>query len=488
MKIDVQDVSSVKKVFRIEIPVEDVNAEFERAYEDVRKNIDVPGFRKGRAPRNIIKMRFGEYIKTDVVEKLIPSAYQKAIEDSNLEVIGSPDINPPSENILFSIETDIIAELDKGNIPEALKAKFQEKDISISDNLDFTIDKAGEKWTLKEGRKTYILSKEDDKINVRIDELHAEEDKPFIFEIAVNIKPKIKIPDYSLLEIEKGDVNVTQDDVNEYIERLRDSRASFEPIEGRPIQDGDYAHFILKVTQDDEVLEDTEDSTLEIKKDSLISEVYENVLGMNIGDEKEFTVNLPEDYENKKLAGKETKFYMKLISNTEKHLPNLDDDFAKDMNEESLEKLTGKIWNYLVDIKRKQKREEIEGELISQLIDKTDFEVSDSLIEAQVKRFIRGQNNLSEEDIASYRSLSERMIKRMWIMDAIADKEGIEVSEEEVEAEVYSMAMARNKDPQKYMSQLKATNRIEEIKDSIRDKKIFDILIEKASEKKTLIV
>ena len=487
MKFDIQDVSSVKKTFRIEIPVEDVNAEFEKAYEEVRKNIDVRGFRRGRAPRNILRMRFGEYVKNEVIEKLVPDAYQKAVEDSNLDIIGSPDINPPSEEILFSVDADVQAELDNETMPEILKEKFKEENISISDSPDISVNEAGTKWTLTEGKKNYIISKEDEKINVRTDELNVEEGKPFIFEVEFSVKPEINIPDYSQLEIEKGDVNVTQEEVDQFIEQLRNTRATFEPTEDRPVQEGDYAHFILKVSREDNVLEDSEDAVLEVKKDGLLPGIFENLIGMNIGDEREFTITLPEDHNNKEMAGKDTKFYMKLTKNTIKHLPVLDDDFAKDQNEESLEKMKADIWNHLVENKRRQKKEETESELVSQLIEKTEFDVSDTLIAEQAKRFTKGQNNLSDEDIIAYNSLAENIIRRSWIMDAIAERENIEVSEEEIEAEVNVMATTRDKDPQKYMSQLKATNRIEGIKDSIREGKVFVILIEGASEKKTLI-
>jgi trigger factor len=488
LKVDIQDVSSCKKTFRIEIPVEEVNEEFEKAYEEVRKNIEVPGFRKGRAPRNILRMRFGEYVKHEVIEKLVPSAYEKAVEDSKLVVIGLPDINPPAEEILFSIETDIQNDLDNEIIPEVLKEKFKEKDISIQDKVDFSVDETGKKWTLTEGKKKYLISKEDEKINVRTDQLDVKENEPFIFEAEVNIKPEINIPDYSLLEIVKGDVNVTKEDVDQFIEQLRDKRADFVPVEDRPIQAGDYAHFILKVSQEDKVIEESEDAVLEIKEGNLLPELFQNLIGMNIGEEKEVNITLPEDHSNKQLAGKETKFYLKLVKNTEKHLPNLDDDFAKDQGEESLEQLTAKVWNHLVESKRQQRKEETEGELISQLIEKTQFEISDSLIEDQTKRFTKGQTNLTDENIASYRSLAERIIRRTWIIDAIAEREDINVSEEEVEAEVTAMANARDKDPQKYMSQLKAANRIEAIKDSLKEGKVFRMLMDKASEKKTLIV
>ena len=121
MKVDIQNISLDKKILKIEVPVEEVNEEFEKAYEEVRKNIEIPGFRKGRAPRNVLRMRFKEYVKKDVIENLVTSAYQKAIEDNNINVIGNPNIYPPIEQALFSVEIDFQSDLDNSTIPEKSK-------------------------------------------------------------------------------------------------------------------------------------------------------------------------------------------------------------------------------------------------------------------------------------------------------------------------------------------------------------------------------
>jgi len=489
LKVDIQDVSSDKKILRIEIPMEDVNAEFEKAYEEVRKTIEVPGFRKGRAPRNVLRMRFGEYVKNDIIENLVPSAYQKAIEENNIDSIGTPDIYPPIDQALFSVEIDFQSDLDNTTIPDSLKQEFEKKDALISDKAIVSIEEAGKKWSLTDGKKKYIISKDNGKTTVLLDELSVKENEPFIFEVAVNVKPRIEIPDYTLLEIEKGDVNVAKEEVDEYIERMRENSAIFEPIEeDRPIQDGDCPTIDYSISHENKLLDNAKDATIEVKEDKLFPGFYPNLIGMKPGDEKDVIATIPEDFNNKDIAGKEVNLYIKVNKISKKILPNLDDDFAKDKGEENLERLTAKVWNFLVESKRKQQREIQEHDLMSQLIEKSQFEVSDSLVDEQAKALMRGQQELSEEDIAAYNSMSARMIRRTWIIDEIAQREGISVSDEEVEAEVEAIAVARDKDPQKYMSQLKAANRLDRIVDSLKESKIFDFLIEKASTKKGLIV
>jgi trigger factor len=488
LKVDIQDVSSGKKILRIEIPAEDVNEEYEKAYEEVRKNIEVPGFRKGRAPRNILRMRFGEYVKNEVIENLVPSAYQKAVAENKLDAIGTPDIYPPADQALFSIEADFQTDLDNGTIPENLKQEFENKDNSISEKATISVEEEGKKWLLTDNRKRYIISKDDGKTTAILDELSVKENEPLTFEVALNVKPEIEIPDYTQLEIDKGDVNVPKEEVDEYIERMRENSAVYEPIEeDRPIQDGDGTTIIFRMLHEGKLIDESQDLTVEVKEDKLLPGFYENLIGMKPDDEKDATIIIPADYGNSELAGKEVSIYIKVIKISKKILPDLNDDFAKDKGEESLESLTAKVWNYLVENKRMHQRESQEYDLMTQLIEKSQFEVSDSLIEEQASLLTRGQRELSPEDISAYNSMALRIIRKTWIIDEIADREEISVSDEEVEAEVESMALSRGKDPQKYMSQLKAANRIDRITDSIKEKKVFDALIEKTSTKKGLI-
>jgi trigger factor len=229
LKVDIQDVSSCKKTLKIEIPAEDVSAEFEVAYEEVRTTIPVPGFRKGRAPRSILRMRFGEYVKGEVIEKLIPSAFEGAIGDADLEILRPldlTDMNPP------------------------------------------------------------------------IDEISVKDGEPLIFEITVDVKPEIPVPNLTLLEVEKGDVNVTKEDVDEYIQQLREERADFIPVEDRPVQEGDYVTLIISATSDGDALEQFDDEqVLKIGKDMEIPELAEYILGMKPDEEKEFSISFPPDYQ-----------------------------------------------------------------------------------------------------------------------------------------------------------------------------------------------
>ena len=141
---------------------------------------------------------------------------------------------------------------------------------------------------MTDGKKKYIISKDDGKTAVLLDEFSVKENEPFIFEVALNVRPSIEIPDYTLLEIEKGDVNVSKEEVDEYIEQMRDNSAIYEPIEeDRPIQDGDCPTITYSVSHENKLLDESKDFILEMKEDKLFPGFYSNLLGMKPGDEKD---------------------------------------------------------------------------------------------------------------------------------------------------------------------------------------------------------
>lgn len=437
MKVDIQDVSSCKKTLKIEIPAEDVSAELEKAYEEVRTTIPVPGFRKGRAPRNVLRMRFGEYVKGEVIEELIPSAFEEAVKDADLEILRPlelTDITPP------------------------------------------------------------------------IDEMSVKEGEPLIFEIAVDVKPEITIPNLAVLEVEKGDVNVTKEDVDEYIQQLREERADFTPVEeDRPVQEGDYVTLSISAESDGETLDRFAlEHIMEVGKDMEVPELADHLLGMKVVDErKEFSISFPPDYqaENESgwqhtaLAGKEVNFQVELDMISEKHLPPLDDDFAKDLGADDLQHLHASLWNRLVELGRQTQRINQQNDLMDQLLEKSQFEVPEFLVEERVRDFLRrirqepraSRTEPTEEELSQYRSTILNTIKRIWILEEIAKNEEVDVTDQEIDAEVEKIATSRGRDPQKYRKMMEDTNRIDDLRSGIWESKIFDLLIEKASAKRTLI-
>ncbi|MEK7397231.1 MAG: trigger factor [Candidatus Poribacteria bacterium] len=490
MKVDIQDVGSGKNIIKIEIPVEEVNAEFEKAYEEVRKNIEVPGFRKGRAPRNILRLRFHEYVKNEVIEALVPPAYKKALEDSKLDVVGSPDIYPPIEQSIFGIDAELQDNLDKEEIPEILKQEFQNKDIIISEKAVISVEEAGNKWMLTDGRKRYIISKNSGTTYVQLDELSAKEDEPLIFEIGIATKPNIDIPDLSLLEIDESDVDVTEEDVNKYIELLRKESAVYDPIEDRSAQDGDSVFINYRITYEDKLVDSGQNSLINMGEKEGLLELDQALIDMKPGDEKDIPVTMPENFRNPEYAGKEVNIHITLNRLCKRQLPELNDEFAKEKGSDDFEQFKAKTWNDLVEMQRRDKRESQEIGLMTQLIDKTNVDIPEILIKSRAEILMKNSEDreFTEEETNNFREFSARMIKREWIINEIVKRENITLVDAEVDMEIERIANALNKDPQKYKIQLEGANRLDALKDNLLTMKVYNLLVERASVKKGLIV
>jgi len=433
LKVDIEDISSCKKTLKIEIPSEDVNVEFEKAYEEVRTKAEIRGFRKGKAPRNVIKMRFNDYIKAEVIDNLISPAFKKAVEDAELEMLRPPDT--------------------AGN----LKPSY--------------------------------------------DEMSIKENEPLSFEITVDVKPEITVPDLGQLEVEKGDVNVSKEDVDAYLEQLRDDRAEFTPIEDRPVQEGDYVTIDIFAESGDETLIDEDEQIFEAGENLALAEIVEHLLGMNTDDEKDFTINFPDDHQFEKMAGKEVSFHVKLTKITEKHPPALDDDFAKDLGEDDLEHLTATVWNQLINSAEEEQRAKQQDDLVAQLLEKSEFEVPEFMIEERANIQMRldmiraGQqpaqvvkSEPDEQELEKYKSSAVDGIRTMWLLESIAGSEEIDVSDEEIDEGIIELARRVDRDPVKYRKLMEDTNRIDGLRASIWERKVFDAMIEKAATKRTLIV
>lgn len=491
MKVDIQDVSQTKKILMIEITAEEINKEFEKTYEEIRRKIDVPGFRRGRAPRNILRVRFGEYVKNEVIREFVIPTCEKAIEDSKLEIIGSPDIYSPSATVLFQLDPKFKDDLDNNVISVELLQEFSRNNAHILDDAVLSIKEKGERWSLVDEKNSYRIVKEDGNLNVYLSEIPVKEGEPLTLAVAVSVKPEIKLPDYSELEVDKSDVDVTVDEVNKVIEELRAKSSVRSTLMDEKVQDGDIVSLDVKfVTGDGKIFRKTLE--YEVRKDMNIPDLYQNLVGMAVGEEREFKARLPERFEEmEELAGQEVSVNIVLNRAERVQLPELDDEFAKDQGFESLEQLRGNIWNELVKKKRADKQDENLMILLDQLVEKTKFDVPEFLIQEELSKLLRERAQGEEIDDKSLEELrleAEKSIRKAWIFEEIVKKEDIVVKDEEVEEVLMTMAARRNMEPRKYISIAKDTKLYERTRNSLLQGKVYDLLFEKASEKRGLIL
>ena len=433
MKVEVERLDNTQVRLDIEVPVGDVNEALEETYQVLREQVSIPGFRKGRVPVTILKSRFPEYVNSEVVRHLVVPAYEEAIHTQQLTPLAQPTFKPP------------------------------------------------------------------------LNELLVQENQPLPFSATVDIRPNINLPDYEELTTDKGSVNVPREKVDAYIEKLQAQSATFEPLdEERAVQENDCVRVDWECFVNGERIdsESRQDVDVELGAGTFHPELETEMLGMQVGETKPIDIEFEQTHLSPVLAGNIACYEVTLHAITEKQLPTLDDEFAKDLGYESYSQLYGFIWNNLVEEERSLQVDEQKADLLEQLIEKTDIAIPEPLVEQYVEQTLQ---NVQRQLVMEHKTPEEAGIdmetlptelrrdviqqtKQSWIFDAIAEKEGIYVTDDELELEIRRAAEQQNRDAQKYASLLKSNNRLDDFRMQLQSQKIYQFLIHRASAKKPLII
>lgn len=433
MIVDVEKLDKTQVRLIIEVPAEKVDEKLQDAYQVLRSYVTLPGFRKGRVPLAIIKSRFPDHINSEVLNQLIFPALEDALIDEELIPLDQPAFDPPLE------------------------------------------------------------------------EMKVTENEPFVFSATFNVKPTITLPSYTDIETDKTAVNVPREDVEEHIQLLQTQAATYEPIEeDRLVEATDCLRVDWTCTIDEiEITDESSfDTDIDLTSETINAELVSGLVGMRVGDSKVIVIDYDATYSVPTLAGKTVSYDIMLHAITVKHLPALDDEFAKDLGYETYNQMHGVIWNNMVENERILQIERQKEEILQQLIEKTNITIPDEVIDKHVQQTLgnlqqklKSQHRTAEEagiNMETYPSeLRESVIKQTkqnWIFEEISATEGIYVSEDELEWEIYRAAQQLNRDAQKYADLLKTNNRLEEFRIELQHDKIYDFLIHQASEKKSLII
>ncbi len=338
-----------------------------------------------------------------------------------------------------------------------------------------------------------------------LEEMKVFENQPFVFSATVNVKPTIILPDYEEIEIDKTAVNVPRGDVEAHIKRLQIQSATYEPIEEeRSVAATDCVRVDWICTIDGKELdsESIQDIDIDLMSEEIHPDLVVGLIGMETGDTKIIEVNYDTAHPVPTLAGKKVLYDVSLHAITVKHLPALDDEFAKDLGYETYNQMHGVIWNTMVENERVLHVERQKEAVLEQLIEKTNITIPDELVDKHVQQTLenlqkqlKAQHQTHEEagiNMETYPSeLRENVIKQTkqnWILAEIADIEDIFVTEDELEFEIRRAAQQVNQDTRKYADSLKTNNKIEELRIGLHHEKIYDFLIEQSSEKKSIII
>lgn len=427
IRIEFEDVSTVKKRMKVEVPAEIAQQEFDQVAGEYKKHARLPGFRPGKAPVQLVKRHFAKKIRTDVLQKLIPESYDHAIREKGMQPLGEPAL----ENLTF------------------------------------------------------------------------EEGEELVYEANFEIHPEIELVDYKGLKVETTLEPVTEGDVDSRLEEIREQNARLVSVEDRSVEEGDYVGIDLQGQYLEE--ESSSSSSLEpFHEENVVVQVGDEsthesfnmaLLGMNLAEEKQFEVDYTEDYPEEKLAGHRILFTAQVEEIKKKELPELNNELVKDLGEcESLEELRVKIHEQLGEERERNRESDLKNKLLDQLIEKTSFEVPEILVEDQMDRMIQdlarqmasggvdpGRANVDWVKMrAGLRSDAEKRVRANMILSKLGLMEKIEVSAQELEAELQSFSESMGQAKEKVKQYFEQHNRMEGLKTQLVRQKALEGLLESA--------
>jgi trigger factor len=428
MKTELKEISPTRKQIDIEIDADAVRAVYDRITDNYAKSATVPGFRPGHAPRAVVRTRFKDQIRTEVLRELLPNAVQEAITEHNVAALGEPELN--LEN------TEGLNELGQ---------------------------------------------------------------KPISFNVNVDVLPDIKLGDYKGLEASRRTRPVKDEDVDRVIDQLRENSAALEPVEDRGAQPGDTitANFHgTFVNEPDAEPINVEDVDVILGGQGVVPAITDNLTGVKADDEKTFSVDYPEDFSAKGLAGKLVEYTAKVNAVRIKELPDVDDEWAQSLGDEieSVDQLRQKIRE---DVEAQAKNEaegKVRTDLLRQLVEGNEFELPERLVAHQTEHrfesivrdlinqgidprnpeldWEKARDNLKEQ--ASYE------LRSSLLLEEIADAEKIEVSDQEIEDEINAIAEASRQTPQQVRDVLTKQGGERSIAPRLRNRKALDFLVANA--------
>ncbi|WP_270179489.1 trigger factor [Alkalihalobacillus sp. CinArs1] len=412
-------------VLTVEVDAGEVNTALDEAFKKVVKQVNVPGFRKGKVPRSLFEKRFGvESLYQDALDIILPKAYSEAVEEAGIDPVDRPEVD--------------IEQIEKG--------------------------------------------------------------KNLIFKATVTVKPEVKLGEYKGLEVEEEDTTVTDEDVEAELKGLQEKHAELVVVEDGEIQEGDTAIIDFEGFLGEEPFEGGkgENYSLEVGSNTFIPGFEEQLVGEKAGAEKEVKVTFPEEYHAENLAGQEATFKVKVHDIKRKELPELDDEFAKDVNEEvaSLDELKKTTKENL----EKQKAEDADMKKKDTLIEKatenSEIDLPSAMVDSEVDRMLQefeqrlqqqGMNlemyyQFSGQDEKALREQmqedGEKRVRTNLTLEAIADAENIEVSEEEVNEELAKMAAMYNMEEEQIRQMLAMQGGDAALKGDLRVRKAIDVLVD----------
>lgn len=431
MSVELINESQTRKTLKIEIEAEAVGNVYKRVSNQYAKVATVPGFRPGNAPVGVVQTRYKDEIQNEVLREVVPNKISAAIQEHNLNVIGEPEIHLENE--------------------QGLKLNGSE---------------------------------------------------PISVHVHVEVLPEIILGEYKGLEGVKRQRQITEEDIDRMIESLREAYTSLEPVEDRASEIGDTVtvNFVGKFLDEPDAEPITvEDVDVELGGVNVEVSFTEHLTGVSEDEEKTFVVDYPEDFTSPGLAGKKIEYTAKVVVVRKKTLPEVDDEWVKSLDEEGIETVEHLRDRIKINITTQSEIEadtKLRVDLLNKMIESHEFEVPPTLVQYQIYQlseslardlFNRGidprqqPREFWESAMPSLEKQAIRDLRGSMLLEAIADAENIEPTEEEINQEIEAIAAVTNQSVVDVRATLTKENRERSIADRLRNRKALDFLVENAN-------
>ena len=426
MSVTVEKLENNMAKLKITVPAEQLEKAIEKAYQKNKNKIQIPGFRKGKAPRKMIEQMYGKGVfYEDAANDLIEEEYPKAVEECGEDVVSSPKID--------------VEELEAG--------------------------------------------------------------KDFVFTAEVALKPPVKLGKYKGIEVEKMDLDVTDDEVDAEIDKQRNMNARSIDVTDRAVKDGDTVSLDFEGFVDGVAFDGGKgtDYPLTIGSGAFIPGFEEQLVGFEIGQEGDVNVKFPEVYQAENLAGKDATFKCKVNSIRAKELPELNDEFASDAGFDTVAEYKEDVKKKLEEKKAADEKAKREDAVVRAVIEDSEMELPEAMIETQQRQMVnefaqrlqmQGMNmdqylqytgGSVDQMLAQVKPQAIERIKSRLVLEAVAEAEKIEVSDADVDAEIESMAHQYRMEVEKLKEMMSDAEK-KQLKSDLAVQKAADFLVENVKE------
>lgn len=442
VEVTVEEAGMLRKKLTVTVPRDLLDEQKDEQYGELRRDAVVPGFRRGRAPRRLLEKRFGNDVAETLVQQLVTNGYMAAVDKLELKTIGDP--------------------------------------------LIWAREKGAESDTLVDVQKA-------------IDLLDLPADGPLTFTCEVEVRPEFELPEIEGVPLTKPVVQVTDADVDKQMDRLRMMRGHYEPVPDDAIQADDMIYADIKITSGGETLQELANAQLAARPQVVhgitLAGLGEVLVGAKAGETRTATGTLPDDYEKVELRGKEATVELKIREIHRLRMPELSDDLAKSIGFDSVEELRKFMRSEMESRLGFEVQRGLREQVRTYLLEKIAFDLPERLSNRQISQVVvRRMMDLYNQGIppaevakhmdelkTTAREDAVRDLKLSFIMEKLAEKIEVEVTEGEMNAHIAEIARRQNRRFDRVRDDLIREGGATSLYLGIRDEKVLDQVVAKAN-------